>query len=166
MEHLTEEQFKIATLSEEKIEIKLNQLRETLTPENSRVALCGICRYNDEIENLYRYNCYPFCGCQITPKYKGLMIFYSPDNKDYIYSYARELDLKCTNMIKNIKNYKSTLKWYNYRKKRSADKAIMRIYIYMLKIVDLTANFELRKKSIQNFGPSTIFSYPEPPRNI
>jgi len=166
MEYLTKELFNIATLERVEVERKLNEIRQTLTADNSRVALCGNCRYNDEMETIYRYTCYPYCECQLTSNCKCLMICYSPENKEYKYSYARELESKCMLIIEMIKRYKSTLKWYNFRTKLRAEKAITQLYIYMFMIVEFISKFNLRKESTRELGVSTPFSYPEPPRNI
>ena len=156
MEYLTKEQFMLAILSREEVERKLNKIRQTLTPENSRIALCGNCRYNDEMEEIYRYNCYPYCNCHLTPKHKGLMILYSPENTAYEYSYARELITKCMSIIALITNYIPSLKWYNFRTKRRAEWALMQLNLYMLSIYDHILAFDLRKKSNKQLNNKQI----------
>jgi hypothetical protein len=159
--NLTKEQLDIVLMTKEDVEKRLSEIKKTLTPDNSMVALCGNCRYNDEMANIYHYSCYPYCECGSN----SLMILYSPQNIDYIYSYSRELHDNCDKINEQLREYRSTLHWYNFMTKKRVKAAIMKNISYGTYIFEKSCEYRKNTKKELN----VLFGYIDGkhlPRNI
>jgi hypothetical protein len=149
--NLTKEQLNIVLMTTKDVEKRLSEIRKTLTPDNSMVALCGKCRYNDEMANIYHYSCHPYCECESN----NLMILYNPQNIDYIYSYSRELHEKCDKMNNQLRQYKRTLNWYNFITKKRVEAAIMKNIKYGTYIFEKSCEYRKTTKKELN----VLFGY-------
>ena len=151
------EHIKIAALSQESIERKLTELRQSLNSD-SDVALCGVCKYNEEIQTLCENTGYPFCQCEIKNGWKSLFIFADTENNNYINYYTHKLRERNQQIINKFLTHLIYLKWYNINTKKLVKKAIRNVSNYNMYIFNFKREFKLYK--ILN---DTLFICPPPP---
>jgi hypothetical protein len=135
-------------LSESKIERELEKMRKNITFRNSKLALCGNCRYTDEMAEFYLKTSYPFCECRYEKRildevfeYRGICIMYNPENKDYSDLYFRELLSNIDNITNNLLKYKKEIPSYKIFTKRKIRSGLWKFLGWSLSITNMLVDY-------------------------
>lgn len=162
------EDLRALARSPDEIRRTIRCIQETLTPENSSLALCGKCRYNDAIRELCDKTCYPYCQCRFpeNPAWKEMFIFYSPDNKAHKYSYFREIMENLGKTMEALMDRWFESRWYNFRTRWLINKALTNILDYQCDLIRFSIETNMRGRNVSHFGSEATFGYAEPPRNV
>lgn len=146
-------------LTNEDIKSKLVELRKTVKPIDP-IALCGKCRYNEEMADLYTKTSYIYCECK---NGKGIMILYNNNNKHYKRWYLEEMQKSVFEKHNQYEVYLDTIPYWHIFKIIKIKTIIGDLWgMYM----DLLAEWIVEFKNVNSVRSDVPFVPVDPPRNI
>lgn len=129
MARLTMKELRMLARSPTDIQKTIERIQATLTPDNSSVALCGNCRYNEEIRALCKSTGYPYCQCWTSAR-REIFVFCPPKDEDCKYSCVHEMLEHLDKMRNQLITCWLESRWYNVRTKWLINQAYDNIQEY------------------------------------